>query len=244
MKKTDDSFNSQFCRLLKMYMDGAITEEDYSDLLYEKITNEIKEKQALSDELWEAAKNMHGGPKTRRKNYEDLANAILKRTVLDYESLISENISDNKENWIWGTAKYIEFTPKQKKYTDYDEAVVCNKLLIMDFAKNIAPMITKINFENLLNQIKKDRSTKFIPYVSENLKDIHNEYCKFKKKKLTKADYCSQFIFRCPICGGALKPEYTGKMENIAHLHGIGCCGCEMFAQRKEISAHIQSKLK
>lgn len=147
----------------------------------------LKEIEALEEEgekLWAEAKRL-GKRGVKKENYEDLANAILKSCVDDYEDLISGG------------------TPGHKKNFELIEDVLEHQMFVKT---------DMIQLLRLIDRIYKD---KFVPYVKEHRLEILEEWVEFEKNKKSIKENADEAKHRCPLCGGALKPKYYRKMYVI-----------------------------
>lgn len=159
-----------------------------------EVKNKIKALERDSDYWWNMAKRMND-QKTIRKNYENLANAVVKQTVFDYEALISGTKSDSCE---------------------------CSMPEVLAFAKETN--FTKLDLFAILMKIKEDRKSKFVPYVRENLDGIASAFRSFKRKRTDATAYNNTFPYRCALCGGALKPDFLGpKCKDVTGVGCMSC---------------------
>lgn len=157
-----------------------------------ELQKKIDTLQKESDDLWEYAKSFRSDSAVRG-NYEQLANAIVKQAVLDYEALISGKKADSN---------------------------LCNLAEIERFAKTT--VLTKIDIPAILKKIKRVREKEFVPFAAEHYNEIINEYKKFKKKQVNTVVYNDVFPYRCKVCGGALKPDLDNK-NKLLGIKCCGC---------------------
>lgn len=136
---------------------------------------EIDALDAESERIWKQAKRL-GAPGVTQKNYEDLANAILKACITDYEELLSGSEEDSKKNFE----------------------------LIRDVLEH--QQFVKLDMIAQLDHIKYVYENQFIPYVNKHTADIKKDYRAFKKKKFNDREFTVVAKHRCPLCGGALRP--------------------------------------
>lgn len=135
-----------------------------------------------------------GKPHVRRENYENLANAFLKACVEDYEELISGAPSGHKKNF-----KLIEDVLEHQ-------------------------MFVKLDMTEQLKHIKNVYETQFKPYAEKHETEIIEQWEDFTQRRLDDRDIMAETKYRCPLCGGSLRPRYYRKM------YVIGCTGCKLYA--------------
>ena len=141
---------------------------------------DAKEYEEKSEELWQQAKEL-GKPYVHRKNYENLANAILQSAIEDYEQLISGTLDEGSE----GVSKYeIEGLMREQTFV-------------------------QLNMEELLSNIKSIYENRFIPYANAHKDEILSEWKKFDKQGLTIEDRIKATKHHCPMCGGAMRPGFA-----------------------------------
>ena len=160
----------------------------------ELINDKINKLQKESDELWEYAKSLNP-IKEVKKCYENLANAVVKQAVFDYEALISGTMLPGND---------------------------CNVQEILAFAKETN--YTGVDLHDLLMKIKSDRQHKFIPYVRKNKDKIIKMYKTFKKNRVDTVSYNSTFPYRCAMCGGALIPKFLKSDDTSVESIGCTNC--------------------
>ena len=141
-----------------------------------------------SDELWEKAKRL-GRPNVRQENYEDLANAILKKAVEDYEDLMCGTEHESEVSNIMSMPLIEKFLKRQT--------------------------FVKLDMIELLNNIKRVYAEKFVPYAKKYRSDICNQWDEFNKQGLSVDDRIRYTKHRCPLCKGCLKPIDRGNYYNI-----------------------------
>ena len=193
-------------------LNELIKKKPVSDERKMELRAEIKILQKESDELWEYAKSQNE-ERLVKKSYEDLANAVIKRAVLDYEALISGR----------GTG---------------ESGSIVNIPEILSFAKGNT--FTKIDIYGTLEKIKRVREKEFVPYVAKHQRDIVLEYLQLKKKKVNTTSYNDIFSHRCPVCGGAMIPTFIKDHRNgEAKFEGVGCVNCETYVYKKEADNYL-----
>lgn len=163
-------------------------------VINKEIEKRINELQAEADRLWNYAKSFNS-KRSIKNNYEDLANAIIKQAIFDFEALIS------------GTKM---------------PTTGCNYQEIIEFAKDTS--LTKIDIYSLLMKIADVRKKKYIPYARKNLDGIVSEYRIFKKKRIDSVSYNLDFPYRCYLCGNALKPDFLDQKEEHVKGVGCTTC--------------------
>ena len=158
----------------------------------EEQIQELEAMEAKSEQLWQEAKAL-GKDSVTQQNYEDLANAIIYRGIRDWESLISSMI-----------------TP----------SAAINEAEIKRFMQS--QTYSKLNTEELLEQIELIYKLKFIPYAKRNRSSIIKQWENFQKRGLSKNDAVYESKHRCPLCGGSYRPRI---LKNAVL---IGCTGCDL----------------
>ena len=148
--------------------------------------DDILDMERKSAELWAEAKRL-GKPNVRQENYEDLANAILKKAVEDYESMMCGTVSESGDNM---SMHLIEKFFKQQTYV-------------------------KLNMSELLDHIKNVYRERFIPYAKKHRFDICNQWEDFDKQGLTIEERIKATKHRCPLCKGCLRPIHNDNYYNI-----------------------------
>lgn len=154
---------------------------------------ELEAMEEESERIWQKAKAL-GKDGVTQKNYEDLANAIVYRGIRDWEALISGSI-----------------TPRG----DINEGE------IRKFMKS--QVYSRLDMEEMLDQIKSVYELKFIPYAKRNRSSIIKQWTNFQKKKMSKEDAVFNSKHKCPLCGGSYRP----RIFNNAVL--IGCTNCDLM---------------
>ena len=140
----------------------------------------IEEMESETERLWEEACEL-GKDYVQTRNYENLANAILKSAIEDYEALISGDLSEGPE----GVSTYeIEGLMQEQIFVHLD-------------------------MEALLKQIRDIYENRFIPYAQAHKSEIFADWKQFNKQGLTIEDRIKATKHRCPMCGGALRPGYA-----------------------------------
>jgi hypothetical protein len=158
-----------------------------------------------SEELWQEAKAL-GRDGVSQKNYENLANAIIKASVDDYIKLTSGDLT---------------------------ETATCNKPEIRKFMHE--QTYTRINTAGILESIDKLYAEDFIPHVRIHGQDIRKEWRDYRRKTKNSSAYYDYNIVathRCPFCKGALYPQKTYKGQHLAGKGSfrIVCRYCGMAA--------------
>jgi len=148
--------------------------------------------QKESDALWKRAKEL-GRDSVTQRNYEDLANAVIRLTFMDYEDIISGAI---------------------------EQSASCNLDEIHRFAAE--QTYTPLDLEALLAKVHRVYHEKFIPYAEKYASKIVKQWREFDRKRVSYEDRVQKSKYRCPLCGGCLKPKF-GRYHYI-----IGCTGCDL----------------
>lgn len=128
--------------------------------------------------------------KTNLDPYEELLNAIIAQAVYDYEALISDAPINELSSSYYASA----MTPAA----------------IRAWARD-----TKT--EKILDKIDKVYKEEFRPYAKEHAKEIVKEWKRIQK---IRDDWERELAmranpYRCPLCGGALKPKKINGMQTI-----------------------------
>lgn len=150
-----------------------------------KNKDQAKSLQKESDRLWDEAKEL-GRKNVSKLNYEDLACAIIKSAIEDYEGLISGEIDEDAE---------------------------CNHQTIEIFLKE-QPYI-KLDTDALLKKVRNTYFDSFIPYARAHAEDIRQEWAEYDRKRYTVEERTAISRHRCPLCGGALRPKKRGSENEI-----------------------------
>ena len=145
-----------------------------------------------SARLWEQAKEL-GKEGVTHKNYEDLANAIIYRGIRDWEELISGSI---------------------------EPGASCNEAEIRNFMKQ--QVYTKLDMEEMLDNIQQIYVNQFIPYAKKHKKEIIAQWNVFKRKRYVKEECEAESQHICPLCGGCFRPK---EFKNNVY---IGCTNCSL----------------
>lgn len=135
-------------------------------------------KEQESERLWEEAKRL-GRPTVTQKNYEDLANAIIKRAVDDYEDLMCETV--------------------------YPGAII-NWESIIGFLSE--QTFVRLDMMEQIDIIRNVYNYKFIPYVKKHTKEIEQEWKKFDKQNIPIDERVKYTHHHCPLCRGVLRPMH------------------------------------
>lgn len=137
---------------------------------------EREQLQKEADALWAEAKAL-GKEDVTKRNYENLANAIVQAAVTDYESLISGAITPGAQ---------------------------CNQEEIQRFAEE--QTYVTLDISAMLAKVDSIYREKFLPYVREHSLEIAEQWREFDKQKLSMDIRPRRSKHRCPLCGGCLKP--------------------------------------
>ena len=146
---------------------------------------------------------------TPREAIENLANAIVKQAVADYESLISEaplaEMFPSSE-----TTQRIRLFAKEQEYTGVDVVAVLDKIDSV--------------YVNL-----------FKPYVREHGNEIIHDWKEIHKgkNKYAEEQKLENYPHKCPLCGGNLRPMVqTGRSSfRKTHTRYISCTDCNLNAK-------------
>ena len=127
------------------------------------------------------------------KPWLDLWNAMLIRSIHDFEILISE--------------------APVKRDASYDEYAMT--------IPHILQFLKGTEVEEWPKMIEKTYINKFRPYAKKNARKIEEAWKDVKKLNGYERDMAiKSFKYKCPLCGGALKPD------RICGVNVINCTGC------------------
>ena len=153
-----------------------LEKEIYNIKRFEGETKQTKALQKESNRLWAEAKEL-GSAYVSQANYDDLAAAIVRNAVEDYERLMSGTLKESGE---------------------------CNHLEIERFLRD--QTYVQLDMPALLRMIARKYVEEFVPYANAYFKDINEEWSEFDKKRLSVEERVPLSKHRCPMCGGAMRP--------------------------------------
>lgn len=152
-------------------------------------TKEGREKrerlQKEADELWAQAKEL-GRPNVTRRNYEDLANAIVSSAATDYEDLISGTV---------------------------EPSASCNLEELQRFSKE--QTYVSLDMSAMLEKVDRIYREKFLPYAKKHATEIAEQWRNFNRQGLDMDIRVRRSKHKCPLCGGCLKPHYVKSNYSI-----------------------------
>lgn len=160
------------------------------ELLDIRLTGKNKDKmkslQEESDRLWDETKALGQG-RVSISNYENLACAIIKSAVEDYEGLISGDIDEDTE---------------------------CNHKTIEIFLRE--QTYIKLDTDALLKKVRNIYLNSFAPYAEAHAEEICKEWKEYDQKRYTIEERSTISRHRCPLCGGAMRPKKKGFDNEIS----------------------------
>lgn len=171
---------------------SAMMEQEITELSRFPTQNKdkIEEIQSTSDKVWNKAKEL-GSYYVSDRVYEDIGNLVISNAARDFEGLISGTILPTND---------------------------CNLDELRAFAKN--QVYSSVNLTEIFDKIERIYEKEFVPYATENAKEIKKQWEDFKKKHVEWKNRVLYSKYRCPLCGGSLKPAKANKT--------IGCTGCKL----------------
>ncbi len=128
-----------------------------------------------------------------QKCVEDLANAIIRQAIWDYEESLS-GVQIEASSPASVMASIETFAEEQQ--------------------------LTGINMPDVLKKVKRTYNKEFVPYVTDNRKEIVTDWKRLKEYRYDERK--QEAKHRCPLCGGILRPA---KM-NSSRRGRIICTGC------------------
>ena len=201
----DDQCFEMVAEILEACIDLALSTTSYDGkatnylTVTEQYLKPIKENwHLLSEKIWHDAESN----KTPSDNsYHNLANAILALAARDYESALS------------GVSREPGITAE------------CGVKMGKKFASGQAKNYSSVDLEAVFQKIDKNYK-ELEKIVSGSAVDIVKEWKRLEKSGYVNETKRSDFMFRCPNCGDALRPLAPDKIMNVPR---IGCCGCNLF---------------
>lgn len=171
---------------------SAMMEQEITELSRFPTQNKdkIEEIQSVSDKAWNKAKEL-GSYYSSDRVYEDIGNLVISNAARDFEGLISGTILPSND---------------------------CNLDELRAFARE--QVYSSVNLTEVFDKIERIYNKEFIPYATENAKEIKKQWEHFNKKYSSWSDRVTYSKYKCPLCGGSLKPARANKT--------IGCTGCKL----------------
>ena len=171
---------------------SAMLEQEITELSRFSTQNKdkIEELQSVSDKVWDKAKEL-GSYYSSDQVYEDIGNLVISNAARDFEGLISGSLLPSND---------------------------CNLDELRAFAKE--QVYSSVNLTEIFNKIEHIYEKEFIPYATENAQEIKKQWEHFNKKYSSWSDRVMYSKYKCPLCGGSLKPARANRT--------IGCTGCKL----------------
>lgn len=140
------------------------------------------------------------------KPWENLANAICEQAIRDFEWCISDRpLPQDVQSSLCNLGELKRFFHEQT--------------------------LTPLNLTAISKKIEKTYKNEFRPFVEEHYQEIYHSWV---SQKLDKIDYRKQpelHPYRCPNCGGLLRPNKKQKNMKIRY---IVCTGCNLNVRMPE----------